>query len=300
MPITTKIKLLLYKVLPKYIFEKILSFYRIIFKNRGMQQYKLKYQIRNFKNDFITNIKHIDKTFKIKIYANNSLSQYNEIYVDGNHEPEIANLMIKYIKSNDIVLDIGANIGYHSMLMSKCVGENGKVIAFEPVPEMQEKFIENLKLNSFNNIHLEKIALSDTIGNIKFYADFINDTGGSSAIKIRDDMKEIEVGVKTLDSLNITKVNFIKIDVEGYEWNVINGAKNIIERNKPIIVLEYSPVFYEKYDKSHSHKILEYLITDYILYDIDDKNKKINNILEYQEKFKENLLGRTNILCLPK
>ena len=300
MPITTKIKIILYKILPKSLFDHILNYYRKIFKNKRIQEYIIKNQIRNLKNDYVANIKHLNKNFKIKLYANNPLSQYKEIYIDKNHEPEIAELMVKYIKHGDIVLDIGANIGYHSILMSQCVGDYGKVIAFEPVPEMQNKFIENMELNSSKNIILNKFALSNNHGKIKFYADFTDDTGTSSAIKMRDTMEEIEVDIKTLDSLNIPKVDFIKIDVEGFEWNVIDGGRNTIERNKPIIIFEYSPVFYEKFDPSHSSKILEYLIENYILYDIDNYKEKIIDIIKYQERYNKDLLGRTNILCIPK
>ena len=162
----------------------------------------------------------------------------------GSYEEEIGRLIAISLSEGDIALDIGGNIGLHSLRMARYAGSRGKVIAFEPLKHLRDKFERNIKLNGLTNILLLPYALSDSEGNVNFTVNSTKwnqgtfslsqkETGGEVQkvqIKIGDQLKEIE----TLDRLSL-----IKIDVEGFELSVLKGLRNTLLRFYPRIIFEY-------------------------------------------------------------
>ncbi|MDB5145706.1 MAG: hypothetical protein JWQ66_4419 [Mucilaginibacter sp.] len=180
----------------------------------------------------------------IAIYA--TAESYVEwtILSTGTYENEINKLIRISLKNGENALDIGGNIGLQSIRMSQCVGETGKVYAFEPLTYLQKKFSNNLSLNKVNNVTLFPFALADE----ESEADFtINDKSWNQGafslgnknegfekqrviIKVADNISEIQA----LDSLHL-----IKIDVEGFEYQVLKGLKQTLNKHKPRIIFEY-------------------------------------------------------------
>lgn len=162
----------------------------------------------------------------------------------GTYEAEIEKLIAISLKEGDIALDIGANIGLQSLRMSKLVGASGKVIAFEPLPYLQEKFKKNSGLNKAQNIHLMPFALSDKEGNFTY---LINESswnqGTFSLGNLNDGNTSCAVEVKIGDQLEeikqLGRLDFLKIDVEGFEFPVLKGLKSTLHKFKPRIILEY-------------------------------------------------------------
>lgn len=198
----------------------------------------------------------------------------------------------KLIKHGDLVLDIGANVGYHTEKFINLTRDTGMVIAFEPVPEMQN--ILNNNFSKFKNFKL----LPNAAGNkndksVFFKAVHSSGTMEESGLKIRqfNDEKntiveEIVVDVIKIDSLNIQEnVSFIKIDVEGGEIDVLLGAKNLIVSNLPYISIEYGDKSYLSYGNTQLTLWDLANDLDYCIYDIflnrisslDDWLKCINN-----------------------
>ena len=161
-------------------------------------------------------------------------------------EPDLQKIMRSYIKCNDIVFDIGANIGYTSIAMSKIVGDSGLVYAFEPVPKNITDFNDNISLNKCNNILLTSKALSNINENIDFrIPEMGKNLSMASMIWHKKDNSVLTLQLETIildENSTFRDVNpsFVKIDVEGAEGRVILGMYNLIKRARPVIFIECS------------------------------------------------------------
>ncbi len=136
------------------------------------------------------------------------------------------------------VLDIGANIGCHTLLFAKLVGTEGKVIAFEPMSYAFLKLKRNIQLNNFNNIKLEKVALSNinTSQDIHFQSSWTLD-GASQCQDSKEFINFINLDDYVRTNL-INKIDFIKLDVDGYEYKVISGGLATLKRDRPLLLVE--------------------------------------------------------------
>lgn len=160
-----------------------------------------------------------------------------------------------------IIFDIGAHIGYHSLCFAKLVGDEGKVISFEPNKSNIERFKINFSANSefINRIVLEEVAVSSESGYSEFYfSDNVDNgtssgsflLGSSTALNIN---QYINMGFKKDGIITISLDNYcsrnnyvpslIKIDVEGAEHLVLYGAENILKKYKPILLIEIHSIF---------------------------------------------------------
>lgn len=255
---------------------------------------------KSFKKALIKDLQYKSIKFKFKIYPESNILQDDFIFLKNEHpEPEVLSIFTKHINNDACVIDIGANIGHHTIFLSKCVGEKGEIHCFEPIPEMVDRIKENITINKIKNIHVHNCALGNKRDRAAFFIDNNQDIGSSSLIKHRDKMQQIDVEIFTLDSFNFKKVDFIKIDVEGYEYNVFLGAQNTILKNKPKILFEYSPVFYEKLDKTHSKKIIDFLIQmEYKIFIIENKLIEVSNFEELHTIMKNLNINQLNIFCV--
>ncbi|MEX0694494.1 MAG: FkbM family methyltransferase [Rhodospirillales bacterium] len=170
---------------------------------------------------------------------------------DGtSYEPEISFLMRKLVRPGDVVLDIGANVGLHTTLLSELVGD-GRVIAFEPVSDMAEKLSANCAFNRADNVTLIPAALGDENGAATIQVnqgdpgmEGTNSMIASVHVTNRPDRyKEQTIQVRRLDDiaekLGLTeRINFIKIDTEGFEPMVIRGGLETIRKTRPAMLVE--------------------------------------------------------------
>jgi FkbM family methyltransferase len=152
-------------------------------------------------------------------------------------------------RKNGEIIDIGSNIGIVSASLCRHIGTQGRVHAFEPSPSTFNLTAATLALNNLTNFTLTQTAIGDVDGDITFYA-----TPGNSAISStrRHDFaflntwEKITVPSRKLDTIvsanAFRDVNLIKIDVEGHEMSVLRGARTTIERFRPTVVYEYTPV----------------------------------------------------------
>jgi len=163
----------------------------------------------------------------------------------GHFEPTVMNVLISSLKEGMTVLDIGANIGYYTVLMALKVGGSGRVIAFEPNPLLYENLKLNIELNGLNNVLALPIALSDSKGESQFFFPPEGQEGHGS-LKKNSTFTEARTGNVSTDRLDevlsrleIMKVDLIKIDVEGAELLVIRGANELLTGwPKPVIFFE--------------------------------------------------------------
>ena len=215
-----------------------------------------------FKNPVIISFNYFNKiNFKLKIYPKSNLFQDSYFFINKqkHFEEQLLKVFMFYCLDGNNVIDVGANIGHHSLFLSKCVGKNGKVYCFEPIKSIYERLLNNIELNSMDNINAYNYALGDKVTEQTI---FINDKdkGSSSLFSFNSTSKKEIVKIQKLDLLNIENIKFIKIDVEGYEYEVLKGAENLINKYHPIIILEYSPIFYLKINPQIGHQIIQFLL----------------------------------------
>ena len=173
----------------------------------------------------------------------------------GDYEGYMREVLLSYTKPGSTVIDIGANIGLHTVPLSKGVGDGGKVIAFEPDPDNYAILQSNLKINNANNVTTHNAGLSSESGTALLYQSDIN-RGGLSLCKdnVESDGDSIQpvsidllVGDDVLQDYS-ANISLIKIDVEGAEPLVIKGMKNVLASNPSLtIVFEFSPIYIENF-----------------------------------------------------
>ena len=149
-------------------------------------------------------------------------------------EKKIIKIFNKYVKKDDTVLDVGSYIGLHTFTLSELAN---KVYSFEPVPLISKCVEKSIKAKNIKNVIHLNVACGDTSHKTFIHT---NHNGDSSLAGIRDHMfiQKFECQVIKLDDKIYESIKLIKIDVEGSEWSVLNGASRIIEDCKPIIILE--------------------------------------------------------------
>ncbi|SKC48896.1 FkbM family methyltransferase [Ohtaekwangia koreensis] len=184
------------------------------------------------------------KSFKIKHYG---YQIENEIFWEGltsGWEKESINLWIKLCKDAEVIFDLGANTGVYS-LIAKTLNPNSKVYAFEPVERVFKKFQENISLNQFDIVSVEK-AVSNSNGTATIYdtaSEHIYSVTVNKNLASSDThVIETKINTVTLNSFfkenNITKADLFKIDVETHEPEVLEGFSDYLFQCRPTILIE--------------------------------------------------------------
>lgn len=169
----------------------------------------------------------------------------NDSIFAGNYEIRERRFVERFLKKGMTVFDIGAHHGFYTLLASKKVGNEGLVIAFEPSPRERKRLVLHVKLNCCRNVTVEPFALSGVSGKSKMYIVQGRDTGCNSLHMpiVNEQVKEIEVDSTTLDNYiernNISTIDFIKLDVEGAELEILKGSKKLLSaKSRPVILCE--------------------------------------------------------------
>lgn len=174
--------------------------------------------------------------------------QYYAKVVPNFHEPEV-DVIGEFVKSGDTALDLGANIGWYTCVLARLVGERGRVLAVEPIPDTFELLSSVVQKLRLGNVELHNCAVSEKdgsgvmelprfdYGGTNFYMAHLvaNKTTG-------DSMDTIVVPLRSLDAIlsgqSLEKITFVKCDVEGHELSAIRGAAGLFSRCRPAMLIE--------------------------------------------------------------
>lgn len=201
-------------------------------------------------------------SFSIKLgnfLYNNAFGLYKPMYklFKNKQDSFEIELLKKHIKQNDTVLDIGANIGFYATILSDIVGEKGVVHCFEP----DSKNFEHLKKTTanFKNIKINNKAVGPKTEKLKIYTSK-NLNVDHRTYKPEEYDKEIEIDAVSIDDhlASNPKVDLIKMDIQGFEMQAIQGMQNILDKNKGIkLISEFWPYGLKKAGSS---------VTDYFIF----------------------------------
>lgn len=152
-------------------------------------------------------------------------------------------LFEKVVKKGDTVIDLGANVGFYTLLAARLVGESGKVYAFEPDPKTYKLLTRNIELNQYSNVIPVKKAINNEVGTAKFYLS--PEPGADTLYREKNHRRYIEVETDTLDHFFQGKdqtIDVIKMDVEGAEMAALIGMDKLVNQNENLkIFLEFVP-----------------------------------------------------------
>jgi FkbM family methyltransferase len=170
---------------------------------------------------------------------------------NGSYEPELSALMLRVLRDGDVVVDVGANVGYFSLLAATAVGPTGRVLAIEADPANTARIANNRTLNDFGQIEIIEAAASSAVGEITFHLN--SDNNGGNALwdpglhpenpASRAAPKSLTVPATTVNAeakkREITRAKLIKIDTEGAEHLILKGAGSLLKMARtPFIVAE--------------------------------------------------------------
>ena len=220
-----------------------------LLKNISVKEFKRKKIISTWRTNNPDNILRYENGIAFNISTKkNSMSK--SLILQEHTESNETKFLKKIIKPGQTVLDVGANMGWYSIHFSKWVGQSGKIFAFEPVPEIYEELTSNINLNFCQNIIVFNCALGNQNESVLFnVSDFEGGSGASSEnLKFG---KEIKVSKRKLDDVmnehNLDNIDFLKIDIEGGELNMLKGAEKLIEKYKPKLLLEIVDIHCDRF-----------------------------------------------------
>lgn len=150
-------------------------------------------------------------------------------------EPVVVEILHRVGRPGTVMIDVGAHVGSHTLTMARIAGPEGRVIAFEPQRKLFRELVHNLRINGMTNAIPLRYAVGDRPGLIEMDPPLAGNEGGTG-VGAGGDPAEL----RTLDSFGLRDVSLLKIDVEGFERHVIEGARRTILTNRPRIILEIS------------------------------------------------------------
>lgn len=171
------------------------------------------------------------------------------LFIEGEYEAANLQILKSVCKPGSVVIDLGANVGWFTLAAANIAGPTGAVFSFEPAPEIFTRLSRNVALNQNQtraSITLINKAVGETNGNIPFYESTGGNSGLSSMRNINTSCREpITVPVIALDEMlgSLPPVTLIKLDIEGAEMKALHGMRELIARDKPMLMIELTDKF---------------------------------------------------------
>lgn len=233
--------------------------------------------------------------FKIKVDPTFDQNIENVIYERGVYELGTLSILLSYLKPGNTFIDVGANIGFLSLSAAAIVGKQGEVLAFEPHPDTFKILEENKALNQFSQLQLHQKGMGERHETVMIYSEE-NNRGGASISNKRSN-EGVEIEIETLDDLVLSrKVDMIKIDVEGYELKVLKGGRALLEKDRPVLILEFSNERVNEEDPVEMYNWLNDL-NIYDFYKLKRGKERRSKLMKIENA--SSLPSHDNLICLP-
>jgi FkbM family methyltransferase len=178
--------------------------------------------------------------------ANFQFPTYRDLFLKGRYDPQVLWYMEALLSQGDVFLDVGANFGLFTVIAARLVGAKGRVHSFEPLQEAYQYLKKNVHLNSLENVAINAVAIGASASTAELYRFRDLPIGHTSLSPLgRSNWHSFTCDVVSLDvyvmKSHVRRVSMIKIDVEGSEMNVLLGARRLLERDGPAVILEINP-----------------------------------------------------------
>jgi len=159
------------------------------------------------------------------------------LYYFGTWEPNLTGFLATRLREGDVFVDVGANIGYFTLLASPLVGPRGTVVAVEASPQIFTRLADNLARNRVTNVETFNLAIADGDGTTRLFLGADANLGQSGTVPRPGSRYECDVKTTSLDSLlagiDAGRIRFVKVDVEGAEWPVLQGMRGLLRSGGP-------------------------------------------------------------------
>ena len=167
-----------------------------------------------------------------------------QVYYLGDYlgEARFARYLISGSRPGETFIDIGANVGHYTLLMSRELGSDGRVYSFEPLGSTFTRLVENIDLNEATNVVASQVAIGSSTGTVNIDLVDEDNIGAARVVATTDDQSANSVESSTLDEKlrdeDLQDLRFLKMDIEGYEFEALKGAVQTLKQFKPICLIE--------------------------------------------------------------
>ena len=221
----------------------------------------------------------------------------------GSHdyEPYASKLVMGLLRPGDVAVDVGAMIGYYTVIFAKHVAPHGRVYAFEPDPENFELLSSNVRMNGYDSVTCRQAVVGASSGRGKLWRAATN-RGDNHAFP-SEGREAVDVDMVALDDVIDEPVDLVKIDVQGYESHVLAGMRGVIERSAELVMLvEFCPALLIEAGTQPADLLDELRALSLAMYEIDDDARTVRGVdqpelLErVRPEFGDAAEGYTNLL----
>ncbi len=222
----------------------------------------------------------------------------------GSHdyEPYASKLVMGLLRPGDVAVDVGAMIGYYTVILAKHVGTDGRVYAFEPDPDNFALLRSNVEMNSYDNVTCRQAIVGAEAGRAKLWRAPAN-RGDHHAFP-GDGREAVDVDVIALDDVVDEVVDLVKIDVQGYESFVLAGMRGLIERSGELAMLvEFCPALLLEAGTQPVDLLDELRSFGFSMFEIDDDSRSVRGVDapelldRVRPEYGDTAEGYTNLLC---
>jgi FkbM family methyltransferase len=224
-----------------------------------------------------------------------------ELAIHGVYEPLTTDLVRAELRPGDVVLDIGANIGYYTLIFAKGVGPAGRVVAFEPEPGNFNLLEENVAANAYHNVTLARLAVSDRAGRARLYLDADN-AGDCRMYDSHDHRPAVDVETVRLDDhlAWLDRIDLIKMDIQGAEPAALRGMRGLLERHRRArLLVEFWPYGLRLFGADAKEFLDTLCDAGFALWNLNERRGEMarTGVAELLVEYPPTLDAATNLFC---
>jgi FkbM family methyltransferase len=232
----------------------------------------------------------------LMIFNRNDIFQGKSFETYGEYSQSEVDVFTKAVKTGDTIVEVGANMGSHTIPLARLVGPAGTLIAIEPERYCFYILCGNIAINNLKNVFPFQQAFGESTGTVKVPELSQEGNLNVGLVELERDWSQYAhypVSLNTMDNMNLAKLDFLKIDVEGMEERVLRGGENTIKKFQPIMYIENDRPEKESSLKSYIASL------GYEMYTHIAPFWNIDNFYQVKENVFSDLISK-NLLCLPK